>query len=87
MIPLLLKSGQDRHARHDASCMPGILFPVEAATTIILILFPLGEAQVNMVLNVHRNHKAYYGRGEGGWGVEGGGGEGDCIPVATLSPP
>ena len=21
-----------------------------------------------MVLNIHRNHKAYYGRGEGGWG-------------------
>ena len=44
-----------------------------------------------MVLNVHRNHKAYYGR------VEGGGegdyipiemvGEGDYIPIATLSPP
>ena len=25
--------------------------------------------QVNMVLNVHRNHKAYQGRGEGGEGV------------------
>ena len=41
-----------------------------------------------MVLNVHRNHKAYYGRGDGG----GGGGmevgvEGDYIPIATLSPP
>ena len=23
--------------------------------------------QVNMVLNVHRKHKAYLGRGEGGW--------------------
>ena len=41
-----------------------------------------------MVLNVHRNHKAYEGRGEGGglWGVEVGG-EGDYIPIATLSPP
>ena len=66
MIPLPLKSGQDRHTGHDASCMPGILFRVEADTTIILILFPLGEAQVNTVLNVHRNHKAYYGQGEGG---------------------
>ena len=28
-----------------------------------------------MVLNVHRNHKAYYGRGEGG-GEYGGGGRG-----------
>ena len=42
-----------------------------------------------MVLNVHRNHKAYYGRGE--WG-EGGmevgeEGEGEYIPIATLSPP
>ena len=41
-----------------------------------------------MVLNVHRNRKAYLGRGEGG----GGGGmevgeEGDYIPIATLSPP
>ena len=29
---------------------------------------------VNMVLNVHRNHEAYYGRVQGGGG---GGGEGD----------
>ena len=28
----------------------------------------------NMMLNVHRNHKAYYGRGE--WGGGGGGGAG-----------
>ena len=41
---------------------------------------------VNMVLNVHRNHKAYWGREEGGRGY-GGGGEGDYIPIATLSPP
>ena len=42
-----------------------------------------------MVLNVHRNHKAYYGRGEGGGGIGGleVGGEGDYIPIATLSPP
>ena len=39
---------------------------------------------VNRVLNVHRNHKAYSGRG-GGYG--GGGEEGDYIPIATLSPP
>ena len=45
---------------------------------------------INMVLNVHRNHKAYYGRGEG-WGRGGGGEgievgeEGDYIPIATLS--
>ena len=37
-----------------------------------------------MVLNVHRNHKAYSGLGEGGMAV---GGEGDYIPIATLSPP
>ena len=45
-----------------------------------------------MVLNVHRNHKAYYGLGEGGVGGGGDGsmevgGEGDYIPIATLSPP
>ena len=34
-----------------------------------------------MVLNVYRNHKAYWGRGIGG-----GGEEGDDIPIATLSP-
>ena len=28
-----------------------------------------------MVLHVHRNHKAYWGRGEGGKGIGGGGGE------------
>ena len=40
-----------------------------------------------MVLNVHKNRKAYQGRGEGeerGFEV---GGEGDYIPIATLSPP
>ena len=46
-----------------------------------------------MVLNVHRNRKAYYGREEGGGGGGGEGvcmevgGEGDYIPIATLSPP
>ena len=28
-----------------------------------------GYGGVNMVLNVHRNHKAYEGRGDGGKGV------------------
>ena len=37
-----------------------------------------------MVLNVHRNHKAYQGRGEGEGGREEGG-EVDYIPIATLS--
>ena len=38
-----------------------------------------------MVLNVHRNHKAYQGRGEvGKRGMEVGE-EGHYIPVATLS--
>ena len=40
-----------------------------------------------MVLNVHRNHKAYYGRGEGGEGAMEVGEEADYIPVAALSPP
>ena len=44
-------------------------------------------AIVNMVLNVHRNHKAYEGRGEGGEKVWRWGGEGDYVPIATLSPP
>ena len=40
-----------------------------------------------MVLNVHKNHTAYQGRGEGGRGYGGGGGEeGDYIPTATMSP-
>ena len=41
-----------------------------------------------MVLNVYRIHTAYYGRGERGEGpgMEVGG-EGDYIPIATLSPP
>ena len=37
-----------------------------------------------MELNVHRNHKVYPGWGGGGMVV---GGEGDYIPIATLSPP
>ena len=32
-----------------------------------------------MVLNVHRNHKVYQGRGEGGRGMDGGGGGGKII--------
>ena len=44
-----------------------------------------------MVLNVHRNHEAYYGRAKGGGGGGGGrmevGEEGGYIPIATLSPP
>ena len=40
-----------------------------------------------MVLNDHRNRTAYYGRGEGGEGGMEVGGEGDYIPIATLSPP
>ena len=51
----------------------------------------LFRGKVNMMLNVHRNHKAYSVRGEGG-----GGGRGGVwrwvereiyIPIATLSPP
>ena len=37
-----------------------------------------------MVLNVHRNHKAYLGRGERGKGVEVGEG-GDYVSIATLA--
>ena len=45
-----------------------------------LILSGLSGRRVNIMLEVHRNHKAYYGRGEGGKGVwrwwgNGGGGE------------
>ena len=42
-----------------------------------------------MVLNGHRNYKAYQGRGEGGGGGMEGGQEEDYLdlPNATLSPP
>ena len=40
-----------------------------------------------MVLNVHKNHKAYQGRGEGRVRGNGGGEEKDYIPIATLSQP
>ena len=49
--------------------------------------FPRLFSLINVVLNVHRNHKAYYGRGEGGKRGMEVGGEGDYIPIATLSPP
>ena len=42
---------------------------------------------VNMVLNVHRNHKVYLGREEGGTGVRRWGEGEDYIPIATLLPP
>ena len=44
-------------------------------------------ASVNMVLNVHRHHKAYQGREEGRKGVWRWGKREISIPVATLSPP
>ena len=40
-----------------------------------------------MAFNVHRNHEDYEGRGEGGGGGMEVGGEGDYIPIVTLSPP
>ena len=40
-----------------------------------------------MVLNIHRNHKAYYGLGEGREGGMEVGEEVDYIRIATLSPP
>ena len=41
-----------------------------------------------MVLNVHRNHRLIRdGEKAGGRGYGGGRGEGDYIPIATLSPP
>ena len=43
--------------------------------------------EVTMVLNVHRNSAAYSGRGERGEEGMEVRGEGDYIPVATLSPP
>ena len=35
------------------------------------------------MLNVHINHRAYLGLGEGGEGMEVGE-EGDCIPIAVM---
>ena len=43
-------------------------------------------SNLNMVLNIHRNHKVYQGWGEGGEGGMEVGEEGDYIPVTTLSP-
>ena len=43
-----------------------------------------------MVLKIHRNHNVYYWGGGGGGGGGSGrevGGEGDYIPIVTLSPP
>ena len=37
------------------------------------------DLSLNMVLNIHRNHKAYQGRGDGGRGYGGGGGVGGII--------
>ena len=56
--------------------------PVEVSVNIL----EFSSKNVNMVLTVHRNHEAYWGRGEGGRGMEVGE-EGDYVPMATLSPP
>ena len=74
-----------------------VLFYLYTLTFVILscliVLFG-GEIRVtqkakyvNMVLNVHINHKAYQGRGDGGMGYGDGEEEADYIPIATLSPP
>ena len=58
------------------------LSPVIFATaTVVAFKLLRSSSKVIMVLNVHRNHKAYYGWGagrEGGTEVE----EGDYIPIA-----
>ena len=53
-------------------------------TKTVYVKYYHKNTKVNMVLNVHRNRTAYYGRGEGVMEV---GEEGDYIPIATLSPP
>ena len=46
---------------------PVTRYVVQGQRSVLFISYlPLGSiAKVDMVLNVHRNHKAYYGRGEG----------------------
>ena len=55
--------------------------------SVSLTHWPGTWGKVNMVLYVHRNHKAYWGRGEEGEEVMEVWEEGDYIPIATLSPP
>ena len=49
-----------------------------------VVSFPFSIASELLLFSVHRNHKVYQGRGEGGMEV---GGEVNYIPIATLSPP
>ena len=60
--------------------------PGELCRCGVLGLGAVNTLLVNMVLNGHRNRKAYWGRREGGrsMGMEG---EGDYITIAALSPP
>ena len=48
---------------------------------------PTSTSKKTWCFNVHRNHPAYWGRGEGGKGGMEVREEGDYIPIATLTPP
>ena len=60
---------------------------VKRVLSVVSVYDSPAHKQVNVVFNVHRNHKAYQGRGEGGKGGMEVGAEGEYIPIATLSPP
>ena len=58
-----------------------MIFHVQCSPATVVGICCVSVSTVNMVLNVHRNHKAIR---EGGMEV---GGKGDYIPIATLSQP
>ena len=82
-LPLLPQLGPEVVVRHGVG--------IQARLVVYHRLHTVSHPEsVNTVLNVHRNHKAYYGRGEMGVVVGVGmevGVEGDYIPIATPSPP
>ena len=74
---LILGVGRlDKVAGADHSRWP--LFTVKWLSLLEMGEEPAGTEEVNMVLNIHKSHKAYW---------RGGGGEGDYMPITTLSPP
>ena len=63
----------------------GIVITATISLAAVVVVFAISRGYPSLLLNVHRNHKVYWGRGEGGGGVmEWGAGKKEII--ATPSP-
>ena len=64
----------------------GIVITATISLAAVVVVFAISRGYPSLLLNVHRNHKVYWGRGEGGGGGHGVGGreEGDYRYTVTI---